>query len=511
MTPVRWKSFHTALPIALLALVATLAACTDSAAEAEPEGPLVVAEIPVTTSSDVALEHFLAGREAMDTGDEIEARAQFALATDADPDFVLAHLRAATVSGSFPAFRRHLDAATAAAGGASDGEQLLVSIFQTFLANDTEKRLELSEELTDLYSNSPRAHLNLAYVLGSLNRNEEARDAISSAIRLDPELPASYSMLGFQYLFGEPKNFARSEANMRKFIEIRPELGKGYEYLGDVMRAQGKLELASAAYSRAVEMDADNAIAGLKVGHINSFLGNYAEARRAYDAALAVADDESRPTYANYRAFTSIHEGDIDAALAELGAIVDGVDELAISEDRKRSAQAFSLYNQAMIALHHDRLVEAEEILRRHGEVMRAIGEEVGSVEVQKADEARLVLWQGKLAARGGDYEKAGSLAKEYKSLVAADNNPRKLESYHELLGLIDLEQENYPEAARHFRSANLNDMYVKYHLGLAEEGAGNDEVARQIFQEVSEWNFNSVGYALVREETMRKYRGAGD
>ena len=59
-------------------------------------------------------------------------------------------------------------------------------------------------------------------------------------------------------------------------------------------------------------------------------------------------------------------------------------------------------------------------------------------------------------------------------------------------IGLALFETGNYPEAARHFRSANLNDMYVKYHLGLAEEGAGNDEVARQIFQEVSEWNFNS-------------------
>jgi tetratricopeptide (TPR) repeat protein len=485
--------------------------CADSAAETEPEGPLVVEEIPVTTSSETALEHFLAGRESMDTGDEIEARSQFAAAAEVDPSFVLAHLQAASVSGSFPEFRRHLDAAAAATASASDGEQLLVSIYQTYLANDTEKRLKLSEKLARMYPNSPRAYLNLASVLGSLNRNEEARDAISHAIRLEPELPVSYTMLGFQYLFSEPKNFARSEANMRKFIELRPELGKGYEYLGDVMRAQGKLELASAAYSRAVEMDESNAVAGLKVGHINSFLGNYAEARRAYDVALAVAEEDVRPTYANYRAFTSIHEGDIDAALQELEEIVAGLDELSIAEDRKRSARAFTLYNQAMIALHHDRFAEAEEILRLRAAVVRAIGEEVGSAEVRKADEANIVLWQGRLAARRGDFEAAGAMAKEYKSLVATDNNPRKLEAYHEILGLINLEQKNYLEAARQFQDANLNEMYVKYHLGLAEEGAGNDEAARKIFQEVSEWNFNSVGYALVREETMRKYRGAGD
>lgn len=505
------RTFYAVAPVALMAMAALIAGCADSAAEAEPEGPLAVEEIPITTSSEVALEHFLAGREAMDTGDEVEARTRFALATEQDPDFVLAHLRAATAAGSFPEFRRHLDAAVAATGDASEGERLLVAIHQTYLENDTEKRLQLSEELTELYPNSPRAHLDLAYVLGSLNRNEEARDAISRAIHLDPELPVAYTMLGFQYLFSEPKNFARSEANMRKFIELRPELGKGYEYLGDVMRAQGKLELASAAYSRAVEMDENNAVAALKVGHINSFLGNYAEARRAYDAALAVAEEDVRPTYANYRAFTSIHEGDIDAALRELEEIAAGIDQLSIAEDRKRSALAFTLHNEAMIALHHDRFAEAEKILQRRSEVVRAIGEDVGSTAVQKADEANIILWQGKLAARRGDLEEANALAAEFKRLVATDNNPRKLEAYHDLLGLIDLEQGNYEDAAQHFRAANLNEMYVKYHLGLAEEGAGNEEAAREIFEEVSEWNFNSVGYALVREETMRKYRGADD
>jgi tetratricopeptide (TPR) repeat protein len=403
---------------------------------------------------------------------------------------------------------RHLDAAVASAGQASDAEQRLIAIYQTFLENDTEKRLALAEELVDRYPNSPRAWLTLAGVLADLNRSEQARDAIKRAIALDPGLSMAYTMLGFQYLFSEPKDFAKAEASMRKFIALRPELGKGYEYLGDVLRAQGKLAHASAAYQRASEMDPTNAVAALKVGHIKSFLGDYEGARNAYDAALAVADEETRPIYANYRAFTSIHEGDIDAALSELSEIVAGVDDLAIAPDKKLRAKAFTLQNQAMIALHHDRLDRAEAILAARSAVVRAIGEEVGSADVQRSQEAEILIWQGRLAAKRGEYAAAESLAEEYKELVAAENSPRKMEPYHELLGLIELEQGNYVEAARHFRDGNLNEMYVKYELGLAEQGAGNDEVARDIFQEVSEWNFNSVGYALVREETRRKYRG---
>ncbi len=47
--------------------------------------------------------------------------------------------------------------------------------------------------------------------------------------------------------------------------------------------------------------------------------------------------------------------------------------------------------------------------------------------------------------------------------------------------------------------------MYIRYHLALAEEGAGNSAEAKKLFREVSEWNFNSVGFALVREDAAAK------
>ena len=79
------------------------------------------------------------------------------------------------------------------------------------------------------------------------------------------------------------------------------------------------------------------------------------------------------------------------------------------------------------------------------------------------------------------------------------------MEPYHNLVGLVSLLQGNHADAIASFEKANLNSMYVKYHLGLAQEGAGNTEQAKAIFQEVAQWNFNSVGYALVRKDAMEK------
>jgi hypothetical protein len=56
-----------------------------------------------------------------------------------------------------------------------------------------------------------------------------------------------------------------------------------------------------------------------------------------------------------------------------------------------------------------------------------------------------------------------------------------------------------------HYRSANLADEYTRYHLALALEGAGQTEEAKKIFAEVATFNFNSVGFALVRADALKR------
>lgn len=42
------------------------------------------------------------------------------------------------------------------------------------------------------------------------------------------------------------------------------------------------------------------------------------------------------------------------------------------------------------------------------------------------------------------------------------------------------------------------NNMFVRYHLALAEEGNGNVAEASKLFSEVPSFNFNSMGFALI-------------
>ena len=75
----------------------------------------------------------------------------------------------------------------------------------------------------------------------------------------------------------------------------------------------------------------------------------------------------------------------------------------------------------------------------------------------------------------------------------------------HQLKGFIALYQGKYQEAAGHLRQGNPFDPYVKYQLAVATEGAGDATQAKKLFQEVADYNFNAIGFALVRKQAQQK------
>ena len=91
--------------------------------------------------------------------------------------------------------------------------------------------------------------------------------------------------------------------------------------------------------------------------------------------------------------------------------------------------------------------------------------------------------------------------------MASADTNPRKLERYNELLGLIALEQDDYESAIAHYRKANLStspgngDVKNIYMLATALYAAGRTDEANELLEQVASWNFNSVWFAMLRNE----------
>jgi tetratricopeptide (TPR) repeat protein len=364
-----------------------------------------ITEIPITTANEAARVDFLAGQELSDVARPQEANELFRAAVEKDPTFAYAWLNIAFTGATADEFNSNVEKAMEHVAHASDGERMLIEIGGAFTDADNDKALEISKTLAETYPASPRAWVNLGGVLAGRQENAAAREAFMKALELDPNMYAAHSAIGFDYLFQEPRDFAKAKEHFEHCVALMPEEAKGYEFLGDTYRAMGELETARASYSSALEKDPGLGVAALKKGHINSFLGNFDEARADYDIGIENASTFNQGTYAVYRAFVPLHAGAPIEAIAELVSIAEGAGELDVREDQKISIQMFALSQAASIALHHEMFEGLTEILAGLESVRQQNIELVNDADFTRGQEANRLWWKARAAGRldGGD------------------------------------------------------------------------------------------------------------
>ncbi len=462
-------------------------------------------DIPITTSSKAAKMDFIAGQAAMDAGDGVQANALFRAAVEKDPEFAYAWLNIGNTAISGQEFVTATKRADELKGNASAGEQMLIEINMRFMDNDFEQQIKTAEKLVGEFPNSARAWATLAGAYNNVQNYEAARENFSKAIDADRGFSPAYIGIANSYLFNEPKDFDKAAKYFKTVLAMEPAQDNHYWGLGDVYRAMGKLDVARDYYTRSAMLDPNNGTAFTKRAHVNSFLGNFDEARADYEHAAQVALPGARTFLANYKYFTHVYEGHPDKAVAGLKTLYGTVDNLDLNERQRDGAKIFTLTNAATICMHNGMDEEASNLLAMRAATLRETAKLAGTREFENIQEANIAYFSGLAAARSGDLRSAKKHAKKNAKLVEDQDNPLKMQQYHDLMGLIELKDGKYKRAVKHYRQANLNNIYTKYHLGLALEGAGETDEAREVFQDVADWNFNSVGYALIRQEAMKK------
>ena len=506
--------------LACFTAAAMLAACSqqqdasvsDAADEAAAESAMAETAandggIPLSAASKTAMSQYKKVRKLADSGDFIEAHQAARQLTEDDPEFVGGWIMLGNTAQSLEQFVKATTKAKELSAKGTEGEQLWIDINMTFVTNNAEEGLRLGQKLVEKYPESPRAWIVYSGLQGGQNQHDGARASATKAIKLAPEQASGYNTLGFSYLYNSPKDFTKAEKNFKRAIEIEPGEDNHWINVGDAHRAMGELKTARNDYSEALKIDADNDIAAVKRAHVNSFLGNFDQAREDYDMGIAAGREGNQSSLANYRAFVNLHAGDHVAAVDELKGELDRIDTLEMPADQKTASRNFVLTNIADICFNHDMLEDAGSAVGQLSVSLAESGTNSGDADFARQQKATATYWRGKLAARQGNYAAAASLAEEFGALLADDNNPRKMEPYHELHGLISLLQENYQASINHYRQANLStspgpgDVKNIYMLARALQGAGMTDEASELLEEVDNWNFNSVWFAMLRKE----------
>jgi tetratricopeptide (TPR) repeat protein len=457
---------------------------------------------PITTASADARAHFLAGQRELDLGRAFDALDHFQRAVAADSTFAFGYLNVANTSNSLADFKTNLARAEQLAAGASEAEQLQIQIARRGLENDVSGQLALAQQLVTRFPESPRAYVVLAGVQTGLNRTAEARASYSKAVTLAPRMVVAHIAVGTTYLFNEPRDFNQALEHFKHAEALAPNEPTTHDFLGDAYRALNDMPSARREYTRGHELNPRDAGLVQQRGHVNSFAGDYAAARADYDSSLTLGRGNERGFFAPFRAYVSVYAGDAPAAIAELNQLVTQADGMALPDPRAVKVNA--LTNVALIGIETKDFAAAEAALAQRKPLMMQQAEQTASAGFRRAQEQNIAYFNAWLAARKGDYTTARREIDRLTRLVAPDANPRKMEPIHQLRGFIAAYQGNAAEAVAHFAQGNLQDPYIKFYYAIALDASGQVEQAKTMFRELAVYNFNSLGYALIRKEAQQ-------
>ncbi|PLX31102.1 MAG: hypothetical protein C0600_06450 [Ignavibacteria bacterium] len=481
----------------LLLVIVLVASCTPS-----PEAN----DIPITTASDNAKALFMQGREAMEFGRDDEARTLLDEAIAEDGTFALAYFYRALVATSASEWKANTDLATQNRDQVSPGEQYMIDMIPAFVAGDMEKRLSLAKALAEAYPKSPRAQLELARAQQELDDVESARATLEAALSLDASFSPSYRALAVNYLFNEPKDFAQAENYANTYVEQQPNLADAHIVLGDVYRAQLKLTNAREEYTRAAKDNPKSNIAFSKLGHSNTFLGNFAEARDDFAIASRNSEGPFKITSMNFAVYTWLYAGYPERALEENTRVINSIANHLDDPQEQKQAALICYEERCRIAMEADNLEAARVALDMHAELRREQSAVIGSPEFSNGIEASLAVLEGELALRSGDVSAAEEFADKAADFLKDNKGPRKMDEIQYLRGLIAHARGDHQAALDAFSLGNIDWVQVKFYMAQCEDALGNTEAAMALYKDVAEWNFNGLAYALVRGKALTRY-----
>lgn len=452
----------------------------------------------VSTTVPAAEEHFLMGIRAADAEQNSAALQHFMEAIKADESFALAHLYAGLLDPSFGGFKKHLDHATARATGASPAEKLLINISERNFANDLTGALEAASQLVKVAPDQPRSYLEVARAQIALGRTADGRQTLMKVLQLSPDFTTVHVELANSYLQLEPRDLGQASTHMQHALGLEPAAAYVHDYMGDLYRAKNELEKARAEYTKTAELDPSSPNGFQQRGHVNAFLGNFAEARADYDRAIPLASATQKPAFTQFRAIVPVYAGDPASAEKELEDLFNAIDGMNTSNPV--AAKVGVSNEQFLIALENKHFDVAQRAVERLATLSQQQAEMAGTQTRRNIATAFNAYNVGMLAIRKGDFATGRAKAKEYMDARQAENNPRKNEGAHGLLAMADFFEGRAESSLQHFDQVSPENQYFNYYHALALEKAGKTAEAQVLFKRVADRNFSSAAVALTKK-----------
>lgn len=455
-----------------------------------PESPKKIA---ITTSSEEARAAFLKGRDLMDKLRFSEAKALLEEATKLDPNFALAHGYAAYCASTSNERFAHIKAAVAAAGKATEGEQILIRAVEAGANGDRKGTGEFLAKLAAAYPEDERAHQQIGTHYVGIRQYDAAIAECQKAIQLAPDFAPAYNMLGYA-LRGVDRD-AEAEKAFRKYVEMIPDEPNGYDSLAELLMKAGRFDESVANYRKAVTLNPKFASAYQGIATNLIYQDKHAEARAELEQALgALSDSRDQLQTLQVVAISYTDEGKLGDALETLSKMSALSEKLGDKAAMARQAQIRGglLWAGGKI----------DDAKKEFAKALNLSNASTAPDAAKKNFDLELHGWTALLASAKKDFKTAASEAEIVRAGAEASGSPRLIRAAHETLGVIALQQSKYDEAIAQFKQADLREPYTLLQLAKAYNGKKDTETAKLYRQKAANANtLPDFWYALIRKQ----------
>ena len=454
-------------------------------------------QMPVTTRSETARQHFVAGRDLFDIIRNQEARRLFELAVSEDSLFALAYLHLSRVEPTPKGTLRYLRQALSLMKHASEPEQLLILVDQARANQDLLKERELVLELIDRYPSDVRLWLELSIHYVRQKAWGRAIEIYSRAVEIDPGCARCYNGLGYCYRF--VGNLPAAEENLLKYMELIPDDPNAYDSYADLLTEMNRHREAIQFYRRTLDLQPDFTASHFGIANNLNILGKHAEARAQMKHLYEIAQDDGRRRAALLGlAISCLEQGDIESALKEME------ESCQIAESAgDAQAMAIDLDNIGLVLLENGRPEEASRAFTGGLQTLVESDAFPGVIQYAQLDymQRSALVWLNR-----GNLKQASELATRYQAEATRLQDPTRIRTAHQTLGLIALRAGELQTAVAELSQADLQQAYNQYYLALAQESAGDLLQALRLYRQASTYDqFSHLTRSFVRRKALQK------
>ena len=448
-------------------------------------------KIPITTSSKVALDNYLKGRDLSDKLQAQESVQYFNNAIEADSNFAVAYLDLSFTVPSAKEFFKYLNKAVALSDHASEGERFWIKGVEAGTNGFPMKQRDYYEMLIKKYPKDERAYNLLGNNYFGQQEWDKAIQAYEKATIINPEFSQPYNQLGYAYRFLE--QYDEAATAFKKYIELIPNDPNPYDSYAELLMKIGRFDKSIEFYKKALTFNPNFVPSHIGIATNLNFLDKHEEAREQLNKLEEIArnDGERRAAYFA-EAVSYIDEGENEKALDAL--------EKQLESNKKindPTAMAGTMNTIGTVLIESGQFKEA---VKKFDEALDIVKKSDRSEEVKDVFNRTYLFNMAYTAIKSGNAGLAKSNAEEFTKQASAVNNFNLIRASHQLNGIIALEEKDYNVAISELEQSSLQNPYNLYRLALAYQGKKDKTNADLYLNKTKNFNaLNNINYAFVR------------